>query len=254
MVTNTASFDFSGARVVVTGGTSGIGHAIASAFQSAGATVMVTGTRDAAEGYGVDLSGLSYRQLCLDDPASVDGFLNSLGDQGAAVDVLVNNAGANLPGGLDEWSPEGFAQSVAINLVGPMRLTVGCEALLGLSDMPGGASVVNLASMAAYRAQDIVPGYGAAKAAVVNLTANLAQRWAGRPIRVNAVAPGVIDTPMTAPMALIPEILEAELGRIPMGRTGTPEDLTGTVMFLCSSASRYTTGHTVAVDGGYLAL
>ena len=254
MVTNTASFDFGGARVVVTGGTSGIGHAIASAFHSAGATVLVTGTRDSADGYDLDLAGFSFHQLLLDDPDSIDGFLASLGDQGAGLDVLVNNAGANLPGGRDEWSPEGFADSVAINLTGPMRLTVGCERLLAASGMDGGASVVNLASMASYRSQAFVPGYGAAKAAVVNLTANLAQRWAGAGVRVNAIAPGLIDTPMTAPMATIPEVLEAELARIPMGRSGTPEELTGAVMFLCSSAARYVTGHTVAVDGGYLTL
>jgi NAD(P)-dependent dehydrogenase (short-subunit alcohol dehydrogenase family) len=103
------------------------------------------------------------------------------------------------------------------------------------------------------RTVPMVPGYGAAKAGVMNLTANLANRWAGKGVRVNAVAPGLIDTPMTAPMAAFPELLDAELAHIPMGRSGTPDEVAGAVMFLSSSAATYLTGHTLAVDGGYLA-
>lgn len=250
---NSVSFDFTGTRVVVTGGTSGIGHAIASAFGSAGAEVIVTGTRGWVTDYDTELSGFEFRQLQVDDPQSVDEFLDSLRGSSGALDVLVNNAGANLPGGKDEWDPEGFADSVAINLVGPMRLTVGCRDLLAASTIEGGASVVNLASMASYRAITITPGYGAAKAAMVNLTLNLANMWAGQGIRVNAVAPGLIDTPMTEPMAAFPELLDEVMGNIPMSRMGSPEELTDAVMFLCSSGARYMTGHTVAVDGGYLA-
>lgn len=252
-MTNSISFDFTGTRVVVTGGTSGIGHAIASAFGAAGAEVLVTGTKGWVTDYEADLSGFEFRQLQVDDPDSVDEFLDSLRESEDPLDVLVNNAGANLPGGKDEWDPEGFADSVAINLVGPMRLTVGCRELLAASSMDGGASVVNLASMAAYRSQTIVPGYGAAKAAMVNLTVNLSNMWAGEGIRVNAIAPGLIETPMTAPMAAFPELLEAELANVPMARMASPEELTDAAMFLCSSGARFVTGHTVAVDGGYLA-
>ena len=248
-MTNTVSFDFSGTRVLVTGGTSGIGLAIAAGFERAGAEVVITGTRPSAGEYDSELSPFGYRQLQIADPDSVDALVESLD----ALDVLVNNAGANLPGGLDEWNPDGFAASVAINLVGPMRLTVGCRKLLFASGMPGGASVVNLASMSAYRASTIVPGYASAKAGIVNLTANLAHKWATRGVRVNAVAPGVIDTPMTAPMAAFPELLDAELAHIPMGRTGAPDEVVGAVLFLSSAAASYLTGHTVAVDGGYLA-
>ena len=99
----------------------------------------------------------------------------------------------------------------------------------------------------------MVPGYASAKAGIVTLTANLAHKWAARGVRVNAVAPGVIDTPMTAPMAAFPELLDAELAHIPMGRLGRPDEVVGAMLFLCSSAAGYLTGHTVAVDGGYLA-
>jgi 3-oxoacyl-[acyl-carrier protein] reductase len=134
-----------------------------------------------------------------------------------------------------------------------MRLTVGCRRLLFASELEGGASVVNLASMSAFRSQAVVPGYGAAKAGIVNLTANLANRWATKGVRVNALAPGLIHTPMTAQMVEFPELLDAELSRIPMGRLGTPDDIVGAALFLSSSAAGYLTGHTLAVDGGYLA-
>lgn len=248
-VNGAATFDFTGARVLVTGGTSGIGHAIATGFAAAGATVVVTGTRSAADDYDVDLAGFDYRRMQLTDSESVDELVESL----EALDVLVNNAGANLPGDLDEWSPEGFAASVELNLVGPMRLTTASRRLLFASALPGGASVVNLSSMTAFRGTPVVPGYGSAKAGVVTWTANLARRWASRGVRVNAIAPGVIDTPMTAPMATFPEMLAGELGHIPMGRFGRPDEVVGTALFLSSAAATYITGTTVAVDGGYLA-
>ena len=109
-----------------------------------------------------------------------------------------------------------------------------------------------MASMSAFRSVPIVPGYGSAKAGLVTLTHNLARRWVHDGIRVNAVAPGVIDTPMTAPMAHFPELLDAELAHTPMGRLGRPDEIVGAVQFLASSAASYITGHVLVVDGGYL--
>jgi NAD(P)-dependent dehydrogenase (short-subunit alcohol dehydrogenase family) len=247
-MTNQVSFDFSDAAVLVTGGTSGIGHAVAGAFAAAGARVTVTGTRGGPGEYDVDLTRFSYRQVEITDPESVDALAASLD----ALDVLVNNAGANFPGGRDEWEPDTFAAALALNLVGPMRLTIGCRDRLAASTLDGGASVVNMVSLSAFRSIPIVPGYGSAKAGLVTLTHNLARQWVNDGIRVNAVAPGVIDTPMTAPMKHFPELLDGELAHTPMGRLGTPEEIAGAVEFLASAAARFITGHTLVVDGGYL--
>ncbi|HEX3980612.1 MAG TPA: SDR family oxidoreductase, partial [Acidimicrobiales bacterium] len=224
------------------------GYAIATAFATAGATVIITGTRSGPEHYDTDLGRFSYRQAEMTDPDSIDALIGTLDD----LDVLVNNAGANFPGGRDEWEPDTFAAALSLNLVGPMRLTMGCRPRLAASTLAGGASVVNMASLAAFRSISIVPGYGSAKAGLVTLTHNLARHWVADGIRVNAVAPGVIDTPMTAPMVQFPELLNSELAHTPMGRLGTPDEIAGVVAFLASSAASFITGHVLVADGGYL--
>jgi 3-oxoacyl-[acyl-carrier protein] reductase len=247
---NTVTFDFTDAAVLVTGGTSGIGHGVAAAFADAGAQVTITGTRDAAGDYDTDLARFHYHQLEMTDPESIDALVASID----RLDVLVNNAGANFPGGRDEWEPDTFATAIALNLNGPMRLTTGCRHLLADSSLDGGASVVSIVSMSAFRSVPLVPGYGSAKAGLVALTWNLARMWVADGIRVNAVAPGVIDTPMTAPLAHLPELRDAELAHTPMARFGSPRDIAAAVSFLASSAASYITGHTLAVDGGYLVI
>jgi NAD(P)-dependent dehydrogenase (short-subunit alcohol dehydrogenase family) len=167
--------------------------------------------------------------------------------------VLVNNAGANFPDGRDEWDPDGFAAALDLNVEGAMRLTMGLHDALAASSMDGGASVVNLVSMTAFRSTTIVPGYAAAKAALLTLSRNLAARWADQGIRVNAVAPGLIDTPMTAPMQAFPELLAEELSRALVPRLGTPAEVAAAVLFLSSASAAFITGSVLAVDGGYLA-
>ena len=239
------TFDFTGTRALVTGATSGIGHAVALILRDAGAKVTVTGTKSAAGDYDTDLSGMTYRRLVLTEPDSIAEIAAAIDE----LDVLVNNAGANFPGGLDESHPDGFDASVELNLVGPYRLTVALRRALKASGAPGGASVVNLASMSALRAVTVVPGYSAAKSGIINLTRNLAVKWATDGIRVNAVAPGVIDTPMTAPMKSIPSIVDSELAHVPLGRFGTPAEVAAAVAFLCTEQSSYISGAVLVVDG-----
>lgn len=248
-MTNRLSFDFGGTTVLVTGGTSGIGHAVAGSFANAGAAVTVTGRRASAGDYDADLSQFTYRRLEMRDAPAVDALAADL----SHLDILVNNAGANFPDGRDEWDPEGFSSALEVNLEGAMRLTMRSAKALEASTMAGGASVVNMVSMTAFRSTTIVPGYSAAKAALVSLTRNLALHWVDREIRVNAVAPGLIDTPMTAPIKAYPEMLQAEIGHGALARMGTPSEVAAAVLFLCSEASAFTTGSVLAVDGGYLA-
>ncbi|HUI25256.1 MAG TPA: SDR family oxidoreductase [Candidatus Kryptonia bacterium] len=240
-------FDFSGLRVLVTGGSSGIGHGIARAFVDARAHVIITGRRAAADHYDTDLSGFEYHQLEITDASAIAVLAGSL----PALDVLVNNAGANLPGGRSEYEPDVFEETVRINLFGAYRMAAACRETLARSTLDGGASVINLASMASYFGITAVPGYGAAKAAIVQLTKTLAAAWAKDGIRVNAVAPGLTRSNMTARIQGLPEFTRKDFERMPLARWGTPEDIAPAVLFLASPAARFITGQTLRIDGGY---
>jgi 3-oxoacyl-[acyl-carrier protein] reductase len=242
-----ATFDFGDARVLVTGGTSGIGLAIAGGFCDAGARVTVTGTRPGAGEYDVDLTRFTYAQCRMTETADIDAVAGRLD----GLDVLVNNAGQNLPGGRSEYEPEVFEETVAINLFGTFRMASAVRDLLAASTVDGGASVVNLASMSSFFGIEIVPGYGAAKAGIVQTTKTLAVAWAKHGIRVNAVAPGVVETAMTAPMMGFEQLTAPLLARTPLGRFANPDEISPAVLFLSSPQARYITGQTLAVDGGF---
>jgi NAD(P)-dependent dehydrogenase (short-subunit alcohol dehydrogenase family) len=246
---NATRFDFSGAGVLVTGGSNGIGLGIARAFADAGARVTITGTKASAGDYPHDLARFTYAQLDVRDKAGIARVASSH----ASLDVLVNNAGANFPFQPSEWDPDVFEDSVRVNLFSAWRLSLACKPLLSASALRGGGSIVNLASMASFRAVPIVPGYGSAKAGVVALTRNLAVQWAKENVRVNAVAPGLTDSNMTTPMKSFPEIEAAEMAKIPMGRRGAPEEIAPAVLFLASAQASYVTGATLAVCGGFAA-
>ena len=243
---NALRFDFSGARVLVTGGSNGIGLGIAQAFAAAGAQVTITGTRAAAADYPHDLSAFAYHPLDVRDVAAIARVTAAL----ERLDVLVNNAGANSVQP-SEWDPNVFDDSLRLNLSSAFRMATALKPLLAKSALEGGASIVNLASMSSFFAVPIVPGYGAAKAGVVQLTKNLAVAWAKHRIRVNAVAPGLILSNMTRVMKGIEALEKPQLERTPLGRWGTPADVAPAVLFLASAAAGFVTGHTLCVDGGY---
>lgn len=241
-------FDFSGARVLVTGGTSGIGAAVAGAYREAGAEVTITGTRDGPADYDEDLSGYDYQQLDVEDPAQVD----ALTARQRELDILVNNAGFALPSqGLDEYDPEVFSRAVHMHLIAAHRMAHGCAEVLSKSPRAGGGAIVGIASMSSYFGMGIVPGYGAAKTGLLGLTRALAVEWAPRNIRVNAVAAGLTETRMTASTFANPDWYQPTLARTPAGRLGRPGDIASAVLFLSSDAASWITGHALPVDGGY---
>jgi NAD(P)-dependent dehydrogenase (short-subunit alcohol dehydrogenase family) len=231
--------------VLVSGGTSGIGAAIAEGFATLGAAVVVTGATEAEAAEARSRSNVRLeRTVALDvrDGAAVIEFVSAL----PKLDVLVNCAGAIRRG--DEHDPEIFADVLDVNLTGTMRLCAAARPLLAKSR----GSIVNTASMLSFFGGALVPGYAASKGGVAQLTKSLASAYAAERIRVNAVAPGWIATALTKPLQDSTTRTEAILSRTPLGRWGQPEDVAGTALFLCSPAASFITGAILPVDGGYL--
>lgn len=241
-------YDFSGAHVLVTGGTSGIGATTAAAYREAGAEVTITGTRGGAADYDADLSGYRYLRMDVEDGASIDAVAAAL----PRLDILVNNAGMALASlGLDEYEPDNFARSVNMLLVGAFRMARRTVDLLAESRLTGGGSVIGIASMSSYFGIPIVPGYGAAKTGLVGLTRTLAVEWGGRGVRVNAVAAGLTRSRMTEGTFAQDEWTAPAMARTPLGRLGVPQDIANAILFLTSPGAAWITGQTLAVDGGY---
>lgn len=232
-------------KVLVSGGTSGIGAAIARAFAAEGAMVMVTGATEAeaaAAAQRADMAGITCTALDVRDAAAVACWVAAQGE----LDVLVNCAGVIRRGA--ELEPEVFAEVVDINLNGSMRLCAAART--GLKARAG--CIVNTASMLSFFGGGLVPGYSASKGGIAQLTKSLAIAYAADGIRVNAVAPGWIATPLTQGLQDDAARSAAILARTPLGRWGMPEDIAGPVLFLASPAARFVTGVVLPVDGGYL--
>ncbi|WP_157216553.1 SDR family NAD(P)-dependent oxidoreductase [Flavisphingomonas formosensis] len=234
-------FDYSGRRVLVTGGTSGIGAAIATAFVAAGADVTITGTRGSAAEYDGLPAGVAYAPLRLDERDTVLALAGSFD----ALDILVNNAGRTTV-------PEDFDGAVDANLKGVHALIQACLPMLARSDQRGGGAVVNIASMMAYFGNSMFPGYSASKAGLLLLTKSLAQGWGGRNVRINVVAPGPVRTPMTIRYADDPAYGPGTAQRMALGRWGEPEDIAAPVLFLAGPGAAFITGECLPVSGGYM--
>jgi NAD(P)-dependent dehydrogenase (short-subunit alcohol dehydrogenase family) len=232
-------------RVFITGATSGIGEAIAQAFVRDGALVTSTGAteQEVQRAASVaDNKGIDFRVLDVRDDAAVQSMVKAIGE----LDVVVNCAGV-IQRSL-ELEAEAFARTVDINLNGTMR--VCAAARQGLKAKRG--CIVNTASMLSFFGGGLVPGYSASKGGVAQLTKSLAIAYADDGIRVNAVAPGWIATPLTQALQDDPQRAAPILARTPMKRWGTPADIAGPVMFLASAQAQFVTGVILPVDGGYL--
>lgn len=232
-------------KVLVTGGTSGIGNGIAQHFARLGSDVIVTGLTQAECGRAELTGAMRAHPLDVRDMAAVKALIDPL----PRLDVLVNCAGMIQRAG-KEFDIDGFMLTLDVNLTGTMRCCVAAHPKLKIS----GGSIINIASILTFQGSGFAPAYAASKGGIGQLTKSLAAAWAGDGVRVNAIAPGYIATDLTQALRDDETRNAFILSRTPMNRWGTPDDLAGVVAFIASDAARFMTGAIVPVDGGYLAI
>jgi NAD(P)-dependent dehydrogenase (short-subunit alcohol dehydrogenase family) len=232
-----AKLDMSGRRVLITGAAGGLGTAFAHTFRGAGATLLLADKDQAgldrlagALGEGADT--LVYDQA---DLASLERLAHDAGP----VDILINNAGLLLVKPIAETRPEEIRELVLVDLVGPMAAR-------------GSGVIINISSQLAFCGAEGRSVYAAAKAGLAQFTRSAAVELGRQGVRVLAVAPGRLLTPMTTYLQGDEEAYKAGIARVPVGRYGTPEEIAELVLFLASPAAGYIVGETVIADGGYV--
>jgi NAD(P)-dependent dehydrogenase (short-subunit alcohol dehydrogenase family) len=230
-------------QALITGGARGIGFGIAEAMLAAGYSVTVTGLTAEEVAAVPRRDRLSAVRLDVTSDSDVAACIAGL----SGLDALVNSAGMVLRDG-KEFTIAGFQKVIDVNLTGTMRMCMAAKPLL---EIQGGA-IVNIASVWSFFGGPLVPAYTASKGGVAQLTKSLAVAWAPS-VRVNAIAPGWIETDLTKAAQEDPARSDAIVGRTPFGRWGKPGDIGGAAVFLCSDAAGFVTGTILPVDGGYTA-
>jgi 3-oxoacyl-[acyl-carrier protein] reductase len=237
--------DFTGKRVLVVGGSSGIGNGIAHGFRTRGADVHVWGSRASAAEYdpaeGSDLAGLGYACVDAGDPDAIEAAPAPFD----SLDVLVLCQGTVVYK-RGEFERPGWDHVMAVNLDSLMHMARKFKPLL--RDSRG--SLIIVSSISGLKANIGNPAYAASKAGAISLTKTLGQAWGPEGIRVNGLAPGLVDTKLTKVTTQSPERLASALSNIPQRRMGLPTDMAGAAIFLASPLASYVTGHTLIVDGG----
>jgi 2-deoxy-D-gluconate 3-dehydrogenase len=249
-----ALFDLTGRVAIVTGGNGGIGRGIALGFAEAGAAVAIFGRNEEknrsvlAELKTVGVPSVAVK-VDLTDRAALEPAFNHTEDQLGAVSILVNNAGnVSVSGGILNEKTEDWDNVIETQLNAVFLLSkLAAQSMLRRQQ---GGKIINIGSMYSFFGSGLVPSYSAAKGAIVQLTKSMAIELAPHNIQVNAIAPGWIETDMTAPVHAMP-LNDEVLSRTPAGRWDQPEEIAGTAVYLASRASDFVTGETIRVDGGY---
>lgn len=249
-------FRLDGKIAVLPGGAGGIGSALARGLAEYGADVVIAGrSLDHARRAADEVATTGRRAVGMTvevtDPESVDRLFRQVQEEFGRVDVLINCAGTQYEAPAQDFPIAEFERVMDVNVKGTF---LTCQAAGRIMIAQGGGSIINLSSVRGQLA--IRRGYAAytpSKAAVNNLTRQLATEWAPYNVRVNAIAPTFIETPLVAEMLANEEFRRSLTQRIPLGRVGTPADLVGATIFLASPASSFVTGHILLVDGGVTA-
>lgn len=242
-------FDLSGRTAVVTGGTRGIGFALAQGYLAAGANVVITGRSEQRCRAALDALGESDRAVAvaahMGDLDQVERLVQQTLETFGGIDILVNNAATSLLQQFGEITPEAWQKSLSVNVAGPLFLTQ--KALPHLAESEH-AAVLNLISPAAYIFAGTMPLYAAGKGALLALTRSMAAAFAPKGIRVNALAPGPVDTQMMRNNP--PEFIEATANETLLRRLADPDEMVGPALLLTSDAGSYITGQVLLADGG----
>jgi NAD(P)-dependent dehydrogenase (short-subunit alcohol dehydrogenase family) len=243
-----------GKVAIVTGGSKGIGRAIALEFARAGAGVALAARgQDELDRTASEIEGAGGRAVAIPtdvtDFAQCEALVARTVEAFGTLDILVNNAGAApFMSTVDQIRLEGFDKYFRINFNGALHCI---KAVAPMLQAKGEGAILNVASVAGFIASPGLTYYASAKAALISLTRTVAQEWAAYGIRVNALAPGWIETPMNeGARKMMPQFEENVLASIPLGRWGQPEDVAGAALFLCSPAASFITGAVLIVDGG----
>jgi 2-deoxy-D-gluconate 3-dehydrogenase len=252
-MSNRSLFDLTNRVAVVTGGNGGIGRAIALGLADAGAAVAVLGRNDEknqrvlSELKAMGVPSIAVK-LDVTDRARLEPALNRVEGELGGIDILVNNAGnVSLSGGVLQEKPEDWDNVIETQLNAVFLLSkLAARSMLGRQ----GGKIINIGSMYSFFGSGLIPSYSAAKGAIIQLTKSMAIELAPYNIQVNAIAPGWIETDMTAPVHTMP-LNDEILARTPAGRWGQAEEVSGTAVYLASRASDFVTGTTIRVDGGY---